>query len=107
MAKPTPPRVVKRPTPDLWRADEPMTLQEFIAVFYPLGPITVTSLRTEIAKGRLPVARVAGKYFVTRAAVMALLAPVTRSPAESEMAARAEAARNAIVARRQDRTIKK
>jgi hypothetical protein len=68
-------RVEQRPDPALWAQDEPMTLQEYIAAFYPNGPLTVTSLRTEIHKGRLPISTVAGKHFVTPAAVAALFRP--------------------------------
>lgn len=63
------PRVVARPTPDLWGEDEEMLLAEYIAVFYPRGPLKVASLRTEIRKGQLIHARFAGKLFVTPANV--------------------------------------
>jgi hypothetical protein len=66
-------RVDRRPQPEQWSDDDDMTLQEYIAVFYPDGPLTVASLRTEIAKGRLTPSEVAGKFFITPAAVRALL----------------------------------
>jgi hypothetical protein len=59
----------------MWAPDEQMMLQEYIAAFYPNGPLTVTSLRTEINKGRLTFSEVAGKFFVTPAAVSALFRP--------------------------------
>lgn len=63
------PRVLERPTADLWGDDEEMLLAEYIAVFYPRGPLKVASLRTEIRKGQLIHARFAGKLFVTPANV--------------------------------------
>ena len=65
-------RLADRPTPGDWTDDEPMTLFEYVAVFYPRGPLTVASLRTEIRKGRLPASDFAGKLFITPAQVRAL-----------------------------------
>ena len=70
-------RLVLRPSPDDWADDEPMTLKEAVAVFYPHGPLTVSSLRTEIANGRLATAKVAGRYYVTPANLKALFEPRT------------------------------
>jgi hypothetical protein len=44
-----------------------MMLAEAVEVFWPEGPLTIASLRTEIRKGRLTSARVAGRLFVTPA----------------------------------------
>jgi hypothetical protein len=44
-----------------------MTLVEAVAVFWPDGPLTVRSLRTEIAKASLTAERIAGKDLVTPA----------------------------------------
>lgn len=66
-------RVELRPRPCAWADDEPMTLPEYIAVFYPNGPLTISSLRTEIAKGRLIPSAFAGKFFVTPGDIRALL----------------------------------
>lgn len=74
-------RVRQRPTPDLWGQDESMTLAEYIAVFHPLGPLTVSSLRTEIRRNRLLTAEVCGKLYVTPARVAALFEPQRRCPA--------------------------
>ena len=63
------PRVLERPLADQWGDDEEMLLAEYIAVFYPRGPLKVASLRTEIRKGQLIYARFAGKLFVTPANV--------------------------------------
>ena len=59
------PRVARRPNPADWRADEPLMLTEAVELFWPHGPLTVASLRTEIRKGRLRASRVAGRLFVT------------------------------------------
>jgi hypothetical protein len=62
-------RARNRPRPEEWRDDELMTLAEAAAVFWPDGPLTVRSLRTEIAKGSLTAEQIAGKVFVTPAAL--------------------------------------
>jgi hypothetical protein len=49
-----------------------MLLDEYIAVFYPHGPLTTNSLRTEIRKGTLTPAQVAGKFYITPAKVRAM-----------------------------------
>ena len=73
---PRPPlRCVARPSPEDWADDEPMTLAEAIAVFYPNGPVTASSLRTEYHKHRLPLAEVAGRFYVTPANLKALFEP--------------------------------
>lgn len=79
-------RLVLRPWPDDWPDDEPMTLKEAVAVFYPHGPLTVSSLRTEIASGRLATAKVAGRYYVTPANLKALFEPRTLTCPESQKA---------------------
>ena len=43
-------RARKRPRPEEWRDDELMTLVEAVVVFWPDGPLTVRSLRTEIKR---------------------------------------------------------
>ena len=71
-------RLVRRPDPKDWADDDPMTLVEAIAVYWPDGPLKVHSLRVEIAAGRLPYAEVAGKHYVTPANLKALFAPETK-----------------------------
>nr|WP_312990646.1 hypothetical protein [Brevundimonas diminuta] len=66
------PRVSQRPSPSDWADEEPLTLQEAVAVFFPLGPLTISSLRTEIRKGNLRAAKVAGRLYVTPCAMRAL-----------------------------------
>lgn len=51
-----------------------MALHEAAALMFPLGPLTVSSLRTAISDGRLGHARIAGKIFTTRAALAAMAA---------------------------------
>jgi hypothetical protein len=48
-------RVRARPDPDQWSEDEVMTLIEATAVFFPQGPLTLSSLRRAAAAGmKLP-----------------------------------------------------
>lgn len=70
-------RVAAKPRPEDWRDDDAMTLAEAVAVFYPQGPLTVSSLRTEIRKGRLLAAEVAGRLYVTPARLKGLFEPRT------------------------------
>lgn len=65
-------RTADRPAPEDWTDEDPMTLVEFASVFGAVLPITVSAMRTEIARGRLTASRVGGSYFVTPAAVKAL-----------------------------------
>jgi hypothetical protein len=75
-----------RPAPDDWGDDESMTLVEAVTVFFAEGPLTVSSLRTEIANGRLATAKVSGRYFVTPANLKALFEPRTLPCPESQKA---------------------
>ena len=68
-------RVRARPCPELWNDDEPMTLVEAAAVFFPNGPLTLSSLRTAVCAGQLAVARVAGKDLTTPKAIKQLVTP--------------------------------
>lgn len=54
-------RVRERPEPADWELDAPMRLEEAVAVFGRVLPISVAMLRTEIRKGHLIPAYVAGK----------------------------------------------
>lgn len=69
-------RVRRRPDPNQWAADEPLTLSEAIALFWPEGPITISSLRTEIRNGRLTPGLVAGRFYVTPAQLRDLFRPI-------------------------------
>jgi hypothetical protein len=64
-----PKRVGLRPAPDEWQDGELMTLDEAAALFWPLGPLTVTSLRTAVRDGVLDVAEIAGKLLTTKEAI--------------------------------------
>ncbi len=68
-------RVKARPNPADWGEDESMTLVEAVSVFFPHGPLTLSSFRTEIAAGRLEVARVAGKDLTTPRAIRKMVTP--------------------------------
>lgn len=68
---PTPPDLA----PDQWPGDAPLRLEKAVAVFGQELPITVAMLRTEIRKGRLLPAKVAGKFFVTPNQLRALFIP--------------------------------
>src|SRR5574337_414288 len=46
-------------------SDTPLRLAEAVALAFPAGGMTVSGLRREIARGRLPVEMIAGKQFVT------------------------------------------
>lgn len=52
-----------------------MTLAEAAVVFFPDGPLTLSSLRTAIRDGALAVARVAGKILSTPRAIREMTKP--------------------------------
>jgi hypothetical protein len=64
-----PPRVRERPDPRQWDARELMSLQEAAALFWPSGPLTVTSLRTAVRDRTLDVAEIAGKLLTNKEAI--------------------------------------
>lgn len=47
----------------------PLRLADAVTYGFPLGGMTVSGLRREIARGRLAVERIAGKQFTTLAAI--------------------------------------
>jgi hypothetical protein len=67
-------RVERRPDPAQWSEDELLALHEAVALLWPHGPVTVSSLRTAIASGELAHARIAGRLYTTRAALAAMAA---------------------------------
>ena len=74
-------RVEERPDPQQWRSDELLTLPEAAALYWPRGPLGVSSLRTAIRDGVLDATRIAGKLLVTPAAIAAMSAGnSTREP---------------------------
>src|ERR1700742_3658352 len=58
-------RAKARPDPAQWGEDEVMTLVEAAVVFFPHGPLTLSSLRRAAAAGTLEIAKVAGKDLTT------------------------------------------
>src|SRR4051794_18578070 len=68
-------RVNARPDPVQWSDDEVITLVEAVALFFPQGPLTLSSLRTAIGAGKLEIARVAGKDLTTPRAIKKLVKP--------------------------------
>lgn len=71
-------RALQRPRPELWDLDEPMTLVEASAVFFPDGPLSLSSLRTAVRNGELAVARVAGKILTTPRAIRKMTLPTLK-----------------------------
>src|SRR5947209_13565255 len=68
-------RTKLRPSLDEWRDEEPITLAEAAALFFPHGPLTIASFRRLEASGKLAVTRLAGKDFTTPSAVKEMLRP--------------------------------
>src|SRR5260221_7678547 len=56
-----------------------MTLVEAAAVFFPHGPLTLSSLRRAAAAGTLEIAKVAGKDLTTPRAIPKLVKPSCRA----------------------------
>src|SRR5690242_18394649 len=72
-------RVKARPDPAQWAEDEVMTLIEAAALFFPQGPLTLSSLRRAAAAGTLEIAKVAGKDLTTPRAIRKLVKPSCRA----------------------------
>jgi hypothetical protein len=68
LSKP-PRRVAARPDPAQWRDDELLTFAEAVALLWPDGPLTASSLRTAYRAGHLEVTEIARKLLVTKAAL--------------------------------------
>jgi len=79
-------RVKSRPNPDQWGDDEVLTLVEATALFFPEGPLTLSSLRSAVAAGTLEIARVAGKDLTTPRAIRKLVRPSCRAAKPSPLA---------------------
>lgn len=73
-------RVHLRPSVDQWRGDEPIMLKEAVALFFPEGPLTISSFRSAIRRGELAFKKLAGKVFTTPDAVREMLRPDLRVP---------------------------
>src|SRR5258708_5064336 len=72
-------RAKARPDPAQWGEDEVMTLIEAAVVFFPQGPLTLSSLRRAAAAGTLEIAKVAGKDLTTPRAIRKLVKPSRRN----------------------------
>jgi hypothetical protein len=68
-------RAKARSDPAQWGEDEVMTLVEAAVVFFPHGPLTLSSLRGAAAAGTLEIAKVAGKDLTTPRAIRKLVKP--------------------------------
>jgi hypothetical protein len=62
------------------RDDTPLRLKEAAAIAFPNGGVSEASLRREAAKGRLVIERIAGKDFVTLAAIAEMREKCRRGP---------------------------
>ena len=78
-------RTRARPDPSQWGEDEVMTLVEAAAVFFPQGPLTLSSLRTAATSGTLEISRVAGKDLTTPRAIRKLVKPSCRAAKPSRL----------------------
>jgi hypothetical protein len=72
-------RAKARPDPAQWGEDEVMTLIEAAVVFFPHGPLTLSSLRRAATAGTLEIAKVAGKDLTTPRAIRKLVKPSCRA----------------------------
>ena len=85
------PRIAARPDPAQWGDDELLTLQEAVALFWPVGPLSVSSLRTAIKDGQLAYAEIAGKFLTTKSSI-ARMSKCSEKPIEARESPHAEAA---------------
>ena len=67
--KSKPARIRARPEPRLWSDLDILNVEEAAALWWPDGPLSAKSLRNAIRAGRLGCVRIAGKLFVTPAAI--------------------------------------
>jgi len=88
-------RVRARPDPAQWGEDEVMTLVEAAAVFFPHGPLTLSSLRRAACAGTLEIAKVAGKDLTTPHAIRKLVKPSCRAAKPSRRDSGSEKTRDA------------
>lgn len=81
-------RVAARPLPEQWGEDELLSLPEAASLFWPEGPLSVSSLRVAVRDGVLPVTIVAGKILTTKRAVltMSVCRPIVGKDAEAALA---------------------
>jgi hypothetical protein len=62
-------------SPDLSLIDDhtPLRLDDAVALAFPHGGMTVSGLRREASRGRLKISRIAGKDFITLAAIKEMI----------------------------------
>jgi hypothetical protein len=80
-----PARIAANPDEADWADDALLTLPEGAALLWPAGPITTATLRTAAREGSLAIVKIAGKHFVTKAALKGMGA--ARPPPTSASAA--------------------
>jgi hypothetical protein len=78
MAIRPPRRVAARPDPAQWADDELLTFTEAVALLWPQGPLTASSLRTAYRAGQLEVTVIARKLLVTKLAIRAMVEAAAR-----------------------------
>jgi hypothetical protein len=78
MAPKPPRRVAARPDPAQWSDDELMTFTEAVALIWPDGPLTRSSLRTAYRAGELEVVVIARKLLVTKRALAEMTKAASR-----------------------------
>lgn len=101
-------RLSLRPTPESWGDDELVSLAEAVALFFPKGPLTASSLRVARRRGELACVEVCGRTFTTPRAMRTMSAltvgvapegaPVTGS-LDADRARAREALRRRLAAR--------
>ena len=67
-----PARIQARPSPEQWGEDDLLSLPEAASLFWPEGPLSVSSLRVAVRDGVLPVTVVAGRILTTKRAVLSM-----------------------------------
>lgn len=84
--------------------DEPVRLQDAVALFFPAGAMKLSTLRTEARKGRLATIRIGGKDYVTRRDIQDMLTrcrehgsrPASKSEPKAESASGSSGTANGI-----------
>jgi hypothetical protein len=72
------PRVAQRPDPAAWSDEELLSLAEAAALFWPDGPLTVSSLRIAAKAKQLDVVVIARKVLTCKAAIARMSACVPK-----------------------------
>ena len=73
--KKIPPRVAARPDPAAWSDTEVISLAEAAALFFPDGPLSLSSLRWAQKNRILETTMIARKVVTTKRAILAMTAP--------------------------------